>query len=181
MKKLTLIFALGMASAVAFAQNQDCICLGNWVQTADGSPLIDNNGPYFIESHQTEACDPLVIATHGHDRLKVAKVFEIGGSCSTLSWIPQLATLYDSSHVITVPVSAYTIPGGFESREYLTHKTGYRLQAFECQVEGVPQKTLERMQVIQYDHLITVDFIKIRDCPAEPGCPVPAGGPGGGC
>lgn len=163
------ILCIFLALGHLFPQNQDCQCLGNWVQVQDGAPYSSDRGPYFLHSEQTTLCNPKTVAAHGHDWYKLAVCAEFGGSCSTLSWITELQQLFQDSHTITIQVPSYTIPGGYESREELTYFCGTRLQAFECRVNGVSQKRLERSRQIDYGHEISVTFIKIRECPiAEP-------------
>lgn len=165
MEVLCIFIALGHL----LSQDQDCQCLGNWVQVQDGAPFSYDRGPYFLHSEQTVLCDPKTVASHGHDRWKLAACLESGGSCSTLSWITELQELFQDSHTITIQVPSYTIAGGYESREELTYLTGTRTQAFECRVNGVAQKKLQRTRQIDYGHEISVTFIKIRECPiAEP-------------
>lgn len=101
---------------------------------------------------------------------------ELGGACSTLGWISALQDLYDHSGVVQVPVPNFTIPAGYEAREHYYYTQDYWFQSFDCQVNGVAQKTLRRTRMSQYNRWVQVVFLKLRDCNEED----PPGGSGDG-
>jgi hypothetical protein len=168
-KRSTLVvsLALGLGAPIGIAQNQDCGCAGSWVETYNSGPNTTNYGPSLVESFQTVECESYSVPQHSHSALKIDFCSEAGGSCSTLSWRSELQTLYDNSGLISITVPNFTIPPGFEAREEKSHKTDSIAQDFQCQVSGVPVKTLSRSKVIGHSFEISVKFVKLRDCNEE--------------
>lgn len=75
-----------------------------------------------------------------------------------------LSLVYDNNATRTFTIGAYTIPGGYESRDEFSHAFGRRLQEFECREGNQVLKTLSRTYIVSYNPLVQTKFVRFRTC-----------------
>lgn len=169
---LVVLAAISVPGVIA--QDADCGCAGEWVQSSAYGPSLIDRPPQHIETFATVACESINVPAHGHSVFVNDHCSQGGGQCSTLGWHSNLQTIYSSDSFPTLNLPAYTVQPGYEAREIRQKTDSQQGQSFQCQVNGVPNKTLSRIRVITTNIDIDIQMNKLRDCPEQD----PPGDPG---